>query len=331
MADRRYIVTHPQPLSGMGSNLASLAGAVWYASQLGRELIVNWRGVACMRDQTKNFFTEFYETPPEIQGVRIHYAPCAELPEPVDQFKELTIAQALSTLTEGDAASHLVLRDFHSLERLDRRSDPAALFWRLQDFYRFIKPRPFVQAEIDRFADQHFKGAFVVALNLAGGNGEFEKGQPFAGRVDTNIFSKERQFLNKVERAYRLALKGLPRYLRSSGKIFFATDSKAMHDLLARLPNSVTRRKVFPPPGVGRYFSDYTDPNYTDRDSIVDSLTDMFLLARCQALIRNGTAFNLYAQTVTNQFNGNSRHLESLYARYWVNAATTYAKRLLRR
>ncbi len=331
MTPARYIVTHPQPLSGMGSNLASLAGAVWLASQLGRELIVDWRGVACMRDQSRNFFTEFYEQPREIQGVRMHYAPCAELPEPIEQFRELSISTAIGILKDGAADTHLVLRDFHSLERLDRRSDAAAQFWRLQDFYRSIKPLPFVQAEIDRFADAHFKGAFVVALNLAGGNGEFAKGQPFFGRVDTDIFSKEQQFLNKVKWAYRLALRGLPQYLRRSGKMFFATDSKAMHDLLSQLPNAVTRRTVFPPPGVGRYFSDYTDPNYTDRDSIVDSLTDMFLLARCQALIRNGTAFNLYAQTVTNQFNGNSRHLESLYARYWVKAAAGRARRYLGR
>lgn len=331
LSDRRYVITHPQPLSGMGSNLASLAGAVWYASQLGRDLIVDWRDIACMRDKSRNFFTEFYEPPAEIQGVRIHYAPCEELPEPIDQFREISISGAIAILKEGAADTHLMLRDFHSLERLDRRSDAAAQFWRLQDFYRFIKPRPFIQSEIDKFADQHFKGAFVVALNLAGGNGEFAKGQPFFGRVDTDIFSKERQFLNKVQRAYRLALRGLPQYLRGSGKMFFATDSKAMHDLLSQLPNAVTRRTVFPPPGAGRYFSDYTDPNYTDRDSIVDSLTDMFLLARCQALIRNGTAFNLYAQTVTNQFNGNSRHMESLYARYWVKAAAAYGRRYLGR
>jgi hypothetical protein len=48
-------------------------------------------------------------------------------------------------------------------------------------------------------------------------------------------------------------------------------------------------------------------------------------------LIRNGTAFNLYAQTVTNYFNGNSRHLESMYARYWIKGAYRYGMRTLGR
>ena len=318
-------------MSGMGSNLASLAGAVWYADRTGRDLIVDWRGLECMKDKARNFFTEFYESPSHIQNVRIHYAPCAELTEPIEPHPEISFSEARRVLQSGDARPFLVLSAFHGLERLDPSGDPRAQFWRLQEFYQYIRPRAFVQEQIDRFAGEHFRGAFVVGLNLAGGNGEFAQGQPYAGRVDTNIFSKERQFLHKVERAYRLALRGLPRYLRSSTRMFFATDSQAMHDLLAKLPTAVTRRTVFPPPGVGRYYSDYSDPGYTDRDSIVDSLTDMFLLARCQALIRNGTAFNLYAQTVTNHFNGNSRHLESLYAQYWLRAAMNYGLRFLGR
>lgn len=318
-------------MSGMGSNLASLAGAVWYAGRLNRDLIVDWRGLECMQDKALNFFSEFFETPPEIQGVRVHYAPCAVLPDPADQHLELPHGEARAILNTGDQRPYLLLGAFHALERLNPRDGPDAQFWRLQDFYRHIRPRPFVQQEIDAFQNAHFRDAFVVGINLAGGNGEFAKGQPYAGRVDTDIFSKERQFLRKVQWGYRLAISGLPRFLRKSARVFFATDSQAMHDLLAKLPNAVTRRRVFPPPGAGRYFSNYTDPRYTYRDSIVDSLTDMFLLARCQALIRNATAFNLYAQTVTNYFNGNCRNLESMYAKYWVRAGAAYARRYLSR
>ena len=318
-------------MSGMGSNLASLAGAVWFAAALGRDLVVDWRGLECMRDKSRNFFAEFFETPAVIQGVRVHYAPCQELPEPVDQFAELSFTEARTVLRDGDQRSHLLLGAFHALERLDPKGDENAQFWRLQEFYRYVRPRAFLQAAIDDFASRHFANAFVVGLNLAGGNGEFAKGQPYAGRVDTGIFSKENQFLNRVRWAIGLALKDLPRPIRSHARVFFATDSKAMHDLLAKIPNAVTRRTVFPPPGVGRYYSDYTDPAYTDRDSITDSLTDMFLLARCQALIRNATAFNLYAQTVTNYFNGNCRNIETLYAKYWLRAVAGRAARLVRR
>lgn len=329
MTPVRYVVTRPRPMSGMGSNLASLAGAVWFAGRLNRELIVDWRGLECMGDKSLNFFSEFFETPREIQGVRVHYAPCPELPEPFNPDVEVPLAETRAILANGDERSHLLLSAFHPLEKLDLHTAPHTQFFQLQDFYRFIQLRPFVQQEVDRFADANFHGAFVVALNLAGGNGEFAKGQPYFGRVNTDIFSKEQQFVRKVRLACRLAIAGLPRYLRKSAKVFFATDSQAMRDLLGQIPNSVTRRRVFPPPGVGRYFSDYQDPSYTYRDSIVDSLTDMFLLARCQALVRNGTAFNLYAQTVTNYFNGNCRDLESLYARYWMRAGVAHARRYL--
>ncbi|MEO8678746.1 MAG: nodulation protein NodZ [Vicinamibacterales bacterium] len=326
-----YLVTHPLPMSGIGSNLASLAGAVWYARQMNRELIVDWRGVAALKNKSLNYFTEFFEAPDYIQGIRVRYAPCPEMPQSIEQYPELGITEAVQTLRNGDSRSHLVLSAYHGLERLDRAGSAAAQFWRLQEFYTSIRPRDFVRLEVDRFFDAHLKGGFVVALNLAGGNGEFAKGQPYAGRVDTGIFSNPDEFLGKVRWAYRLALRGLPRYLRSSGRLFFATDSQAMHDLLKRLPNAITRRTTFPPPGVGRYFSDYNDPGYTDRDAIVDSLVDMFLLARCQALVRNGTAFNLYAQTVTNLFNGNCRHMESLYLRHWFRVAGTIARRYVKR
>lgn len=330
-APTRYLITHPYPKSGVGSNLASLAGAVWYASRLNRELIVDWRGVAHLKDKRLNYFTEFFEAPELFQGVRVHYAPCAVLPEPADQHPEIDLNEAGRILRERDPRPYLVLRHFHGLDRVDPFDDLARQFWMHQEFYGLIRPRDFVQREIDAFADAHFRGAFVVGLNLAGGNGEYAKGQPYFGRVDTGVFSKPAQFLNKVKLANRLALKGLPRYLRKTGKMFFATDSYEMRDLLWQLPNVVTRRTVFPPPGVGRWYSDYNEPNYTDRDAVVDALTDMFLLARCQALVRNGTVFNQYAQVVTNSFNGNNRDFETLYARYWIRAAWRYGMRALGR
>jgi hypothetical protein len=327
----RYLVTHPFPKSGIGSNLSSLAGAIWLAKQLGREVIVDWRALAHLKDQSLNYFTEFFETPGTIQGVRVHYAPCRELPDPIEQHPELALSAVAATLRANDERPYLVLRAYHGLDRLDAVDTPATQFWMLKDFYANIQPRDFVQREIDSFADAHFRDAFIVGVNLAGGNGEFAKGQPYFGRVDTEIFSREAQFLRKVSWAHRLALRGLPRYLRGSAKIFYATDSQPMHDLLSRLPNTVTRRRVFPPNGVGRWFSGYNDPGYTDRDAIVDSLTDMFLLARCQALIRNGTAFNQYAQVVTSSFNGNCRHLETLYARHWIKAGYRIGMRVLKR
>ena len=322
------VVTRPHPGSGIGSNLASLAGAIWYAERLNRSVIVDWRGSAFLKDKSANYFSEFFETPAEIQGVRVLYAPTAALPE---DAPEAGLSAARSYLAGAEAPPVIVLRDYHGLERLDVKSGEQAQFWRLRDFYRYIAPRDFVQREIDRFADAHFSNAFVIGVNLSSGNGEFDRGQLYQGRVDIDIFSKDASFLRKVARARQLAVRGLPRAFRNSAKMFFATDAYKMHALLSQLPNAVTRRSMFPPPGVGRVFCDYNEPGYTDRDAIVDAIVDMFLLARCQALIRNGSVFNAYAVTVTNHFNGNVRHIETLYARYYARAAWGRFKRLTRR
>jgi hypothetical protein len=323
-----YVITRPHPGSGIGSNLASLAGALWYAKQLNRSVIVDWRGSAFLKDQSANYFTEFFETPGTMLDVPVRYAPVAEMPA---DAPEVGVSVARSYLSAPPTHQAITIRDYHGLERLDPRSGDQDRFRRLREFYGFIKPRPFVQREIDRFAAEHFASGFVVGVNLSSGNGEFDKGQYYAGRVDIDIFSKDRQFLRHVERARRLAVRGLPRAFRDSARIFFATDSYRMHALLSQLPNAVTRRTVFPPPGVGRVYCDYTDPGYTDRDAVVDAIVDMFLLARCQALIRNGSVFNEYAVTVTNHFSGNVRHIETLYWRYWLRAAWRKAAQLARR
>jgi hypothetical protein len=321
-----FVVTRPHPGSGIGSNLASLAGAIWYAGRLGRSVIVDWRASAFLKDKDANYFTEFFEPPESIQGVRVLYAPTPEL---TANAPEIGVSAARSYLSTPCPDPVVVIRDYHGLERLDGKGGPEQQFWRLKDFYGFIRPRDFVQREIDRFADEHFVNAFVVGVNLSSGNGEFDKGQYYAGRVDIDIFSRDAQFLRKVEWARRLAVRGVPRELRANARIFFATDAYKMYHLLKRLPNAVTRRTTFPPPGVGRVYCDYSEPGYTDRDAVVDAIVDMFLLARCHALVRNGSVFNAYAATVTTAFSGNMRHIETLYLRYWVRAAWTKMRRRL--
>jgi len=325
-----YLVTRPHPGSGIGSNLASLAGAVWAAGQLERTLVIDWRHSAFLKDKSLNYFTEFFAAPLEIQGVRVICAPVAEI-DGVEEQEIGVSAMRQVTADKSHPTRVLVIRDYHGLERIDTRHSLADQFWMLKDFYQFIQPREFIAREVDRFANEHFHDAFVVGVNISTGNGEFDQGQYYANRVAMDIFSREEQFLRKVERARTLAVRSLPRYLRHTGRIFFATDSYFMHNLLKRLPNTVTRRTVFPPPGVGRVYCAYDEAGYTDRDAIVDAIADMVLLSRCNALVRNGTVFNQYAQAVTNCFNGNMRHLETMYARYWLRAGLQYARRLTRR
>src|SRR5262245_4825248 len=322
MASGTYVVTRPHPGSGVGSNLASFGGAIWCARKLGRDVIVDWRRSAFLKDQSLNYFTEFFEPREIISGVRVWYAPTPVLPEGADEdgVEVIGVSRAIDIVTRGGhAASHLVLRDYHGLERVDPSGDAAAQFWWMKAFYEQVSARRFIVDIVDQWARQHLSDAFVVGVNLASGNGEFDRGTAYEGRVDLGVFADEPVFLARMERARRAALRGLPRRLRRN-KVFFATDSYAMHDLLLKIPGAVTRRATFPPPGVGRIFCDYHEPGYTDRDAIVDAIVDMLLLARCHALIRNGTVFNAYAQAVTASFCGNVRHIERYYASFWLRA-----------
>ena len=329
MPAQSYVVTRPHPDSGVGSNLASLAGAIRLAQRLGRAVIVDWRESAFLKDPALNYFAEFFETPAEMLGVEMFYAPCPQLPEPPDpaDVEVLGATRVRETLAQGShPARYVVLRDFHGLDRLDADGDKAEHFWWMKRFYEAAPARASIRDMVNRWAGEHLADAFIVGVNLAGGNGDFAKGQTYAGRVNTGIFADAGAFLKRIEQAKRTAVRGLPHPLRSRAKIFFATDSYAMRDLLLKVPGAVTRRTTFPPPGRRRAFCDYNEPGYTDRDAVTDAIVDMLLLAQCHALVRNGSVFNAYAQTVTGCFSGNVRNIESFSAGYWLKAAVNYAR-----
>lgn len=329
---RGYVVTRPYPESGLGSNLASLAGAAWLARRLDRELIVDWRGMVFLEDKTVNYFTEFLEPIEEIGGVRAHYAPSAEAGDHL-QAPEASLdirGSEFPQLTLDEPARYLVATSYHGFDRF-RSGEPADGFFRIRDVYRQVRPRAFVQAEIDRFAGEHFAETFVVAVNIATGNMPPPEGDIYFGRFDVGIFRNQERFAARVRRACDLAVRALPRALRARRTIFCASDSSWMTRLLTGLPAAVARRAVFPPAGAGRLFSGYASLGYTDRDASVDMIADHFLLARCNALVYNNSMFSFYARAVTDFYNGNARNIETLFARYWARTARRRLPVLVRR
>ncbi len=103
-----------------------------------------------------------------------------------------------------------------------------------------------------------------------------------------------------------------------------------MSELLAGLPNAATRRTVFPPPGVGDLFA-FEAQESADRRSVVDTLADMFLLARCDALVYNNSLFNQYARVLSGYFGGNLVHIESLFLRNRIRTGADRLRSLARR
>ena len=72
---------------------------------------------------------------------------------------------------------------------------------------------------------------------------------------------------------------------------------------------------MFPPPSTGDTFSFPAEGEYTDRDSIRDTLADMFLLGRIDAFVFNSSVFNQYARVLNGEFGGNQVHIQSLFLR----------------
>jgi hypothetical protein len=327
---RPCVVTRPFPGSNVGSNLASLAGSVWLARQLGRELVVDWRGQSQLRDPSLNYFTEFFEAPPELLGVPVHYAPVGGI-----DYGELTptepgYAHLMGTGQSPVPEQHLVLTTYHGPDRLHPGPQPER-FRFLRSFYRCIRPAAEIEERVESWWAETLDGSFVVGVNVRTGNGRyFGKGGQFEGRVNVSLFQDGERFLQVLDRACRARTRRLPREIRGGSKIFFATDSREMSELLARLPASTTRRIVFPPPGTGDTFA-FEGDDYSDRDSIVDTLVDMFLLAHCDALVFNSSMFNQYARVLNGYFGGNQAHIETLLPSRRLQATVAIAKKRLAR
>lgn len=330
----KYVVTRPFRDSNIGSNLSSLAGALWLARTLSRSLLVDWRGLSQLADPAVNYFPTFFVAPEVMAGIPVSYAP-ADVAGDYDSLVEggglsPAEAQRLVLARSEPAQEPLLLQTYHGLDRL--HPGPAAERWRfLRRVYAELRPSEEVRAAAESWWDEQLGGAFVIGVNVRTGNGHyFAKGMRYASRVDISVFEDERRFIAKLERACRDRVRRLPREIRESFAIFYATDSAEMSRLLARLPNAHTRRAVFPPPGTGDTYC-FDGDGYSDRDSIVDTLADMVLLARCDALVYNNSLFNQYARVLTGSFSGNLVQFESLFPSGKARALRAFVERGVRR
>jgi hypothetical protein len=323
-----YVVSRPYPDSNVGSNLSSLAGALWLARRLGRDLVVDWRGMRQLNDPALNYFTEFFACPAELLGTRVHYAPVElDYQDGSDQavWPGPHAAARMGTEQPDDLPRAVVLQPYHGLDRLHPGPE-AERFRLLRALFRHVAPGPAVAAAIDAFSAESLDdAAFVIGVNVRTGNGHyFQRGMAYENRVDVRLFDEPEAFVRLLARACRARTRMLPPELRDAFRIFYATDSAAMSSILGRLPNSVTRRQIFPPAGEGDLYA-FADEPHRDRDAIVDTLADMFLLARCDALVWNFSLFNQFARVSTGYFGGNHVHFESLQ---WARRARHAAGRL---
>ena len=330
--DQRYLVTRPLPFSGIGSNLVSLAGAVWLAGEIGRTVVVDWRGSRFFRDEKLNPFVEFFECPDEIEGVPMRYAPDlggADLDALEADAVEVDSAGARALLGERSGPPVIVLRSFHGYERVEPDGDRLEQLRRLRGFYRSIVPRPFVRAEIDRFAAEHrFDESFVVAANIATGNGDYRKGAPYASRVNTRIFENGDRFLARVALARSRALRRLPRHVRD-GSPDLRRDRRRVHaGAAAAAAERGHAARALSPAGQRSRLLPGTRGSATTSGTSSSTSSSTTSCSRAATRSSNGSMFSHYALVTTDWFNGNVHEIEALYPRYWVDTARSRAKRL---
>lgn len=331
---RGYVVSRPFPESNVGSNLASLAGAILLAQKLRRGLIVDWRGMAQLQNKSINYFAEFFEKRSAFVGVPTSYAPVAgaEYDDCCPDTPWLSANEAAAAVRGElplDDADYVVLQEYHGLDRLMAGSE-SARFTLLRRFYREVQPTRELRETIDAWADEHFGGRFVVGVNIRTGNGHyFGPGMPYAGRVNIAVLQNEARLARALERAVRRLVGRLPRHLQAASATFYATDSQAMSHALSTLPGAVTRRTTYPPSGTGDLYSFEGSPS-DDRASVVDTLADMFLLGRCDALIYNNSLFNQYARVLNGYYGGNLIHVDTLILGSRARLLIATARRRLR-
>jgi hypothetical protein len=144
--------------------------------------------------------------------------------------------------------------------------------------------------------------------------------------VDVSVLQDEARLVRALERAVRRLVRNLPRSVRAATATFCATDSQQMSRVLSTLPGAVTRRQTYPPPDTGDLYSFDGAPG-DDRASVVDTLADMFLLARCDALVYNNSLFNQYARMLNAYFGGNMIHVDTLFVGPRLRSLTSAARR----
>lgn len=275
-----------------------------------------------LRDKQANYFVSFFEPLRVWRGVQIFYVndddPSLDIRYEADQVFPLEVACVLDALGGKLDHRYLYLEEYH-YDRVFNQCPwitPAARFHYTKQFYRTLIPRPKLRERLASFQPL-FEGKIVIGLNVRAGNAHptWARGGVYENRVRQAIFDR-RDF---VERAYRACLDcvtELPRHVWSPLAVYVVTDTATMQQRLLKIPGAFAVRKRFPPPGVSLNFSDF-DPreygDYSDIDSINETIVDMLLLAECQGLVCNYTEYNRYAQYMTTFFNGNIRNLEHCF------------------
>lgn len=267
---------------GMGNRMLCAASGILWAKAVGREVFVDWRDEAYSRER-ENSFPHFFDnpavrrTPPTDAG---------DIYPPVWRgHLDKSVSEMLHA-HDPDKHSSLTIHKKYSIDpaRADY-PEPTVVFWyymgRFEAVARLARRR--LPGYADLSVEQVARKAIREELPLAAGVRQhidaFAAAHWATPILGLHIrYSDRTTDLAALEAAARAQLARLP-----GAAIFLATDNKRVEDdYRAKFDRVITTPKWFPTEGAAMHQNaDCQDPVANG----VEALADMYLLARCDALV----------------------------------------------
>jgi len=273
---RRILVTRKS--TGLGSDLISVLGAIYFAGTCGREVMVDWRCSRYLPDRTANLFPLLFDVPSRVEGVVLSAAPSplvdSDLPQPILYSEDWPFRRYhRDMLRQSDREERclVVTRPMHHLP------DPEVQ----RSILERIRPVERLREHIRQFSAENFSGKTVIGVHIRYGSGER------LGRRHHFI----RQGLDAI---YGICLEACRRLGFPDAHIFLCTDSEPLrnyfvdrHPDLIVFPSRLAEQGPLHVPAFGLRGAE-------------EAVQEMWLLSHCQFLVYNPSWFSHYARIMGN-------------------------------
>ncbi|WFU54571.1 nodulation protein NodZ [Bradyrhizobium pachyrhizi] len=292
--NQRFVVSRRR--TGFGDCLWSLAAAWSYAKRTHRTLAIDWRG-SCYLDQPfVNAFSVFFEPIQDIAGVRVICDDqINQFSFPGPFFPRWWNKPSIDSIFRPDEQ---IFRERDELRQLfESQADcdantvvcDACLMWGCgedaeRQIFRSVRPRSEIQRRIDAIYRDQFAGHSIIGVHVRHGNGEDIMGHTPYWADPEFALQQVCMAIHKVKESPH------PKPV----KVLLCTDSaQVLERLTAAFPELMTIPKHFLTQQAGPLHSPALGV-----DGGVSALVEMYLLARCDTVIRfpPTSAFTRYAR-----------------------------------
>ncbi|HZW11193.1 MAG TPA: nodulation protein NodZ [Phycisphaerales bacterium] len=267
---------------GMGNRMLCAASGILWARAVGRAPYVDWRDNAYSK-QGENSFFHFFESP------RVLREPPPETESVFPAVWRGRLGQSVSGMLHAydpDKHSSLTIHRKYSVDpaRADY-PEAVAVFWYYMGRFRAVAPLArervdgYAGLSVEQVARKALKEELPPSVRVRERIERFVAGSWPEKAVGVHVRYTDRTTdLGKLKAATREQLRRLP-----GAKVFLATDNRRVEEEFRREFGEVlTTPKWFPPEGAVMHQNEQcADPVANG----VEALTDMYLLARCDALV----------------------------------------------